>query len=496
MTQSLSRTVREIIHDPVRYSAQAAHVRLRPYQVPVIRAIVDSIRKQSGLTFVVIFSRQGGKNETQLSLYSYLLTAFQKIGGDIIHVEPTYKPQTQTSMARLEARLQANILTRGRWRKRFGYVYQVGNARAVHLSGDEAANVVGGTAGLLLSVNEAQDITTQKFDKDFAPMGASVNATRVFWGTRWPDSLLERELKAALAAQEKDGRRRVFIVDAEAVGRTVPPYRQFVAQEVARLGRQHPLIKTQYFCETIEEISGMFPPARLMLMRGSHPMRETPEDGKMYAFLIDVGGQDEKSINPNELDNPARDSTALTIIEIDPETIPTLQKPTYKTVFRRKWTGEQHTRVFGAITALYDLWRPVYIIPDATGVGEGLWSMLNAKYGPEKVIPVKFSESKKSEIGYAFIAIVETGRYRDYSPFDDLLLEQCQKCRAEARPGPSKSLRWGVPESTRRADGTYLHDDELLSAALCAELDALEWAIQTDLQAVEGFDPLDTLKGF
>jgi len=496
VTRSLDRAVMEIVQDPQRFSRQAGHVELRPYQVPVIEAIADSIRRKRGLSFVVIFSRQSGKNETQLSLYSYLLVLFQKLGGDIIHVEPTYKPQTQTSMARLEARLSANILTRKRWRKRFGYIYQVNLARVVHLSGDESANVVGGTAGLLLSINEAQDIGLLKYDKDFGPMAASTNATRVFWGTRWTnDTLLERELKSAQQAQERDGIRRVFIVDADEVGAVVPAYAEFVRSEVAKRGRQHPLIKTQFYCETIEAQAGMFPPARIMLMRGDHPRQEIPTHGKTYALLVDVGGQDEMSLNPNELDNPARDSTAATIVEISPESITLLQKPTYRTVNRRKWTGQKHVIVFQHIVAMMELWHFQYMVIDATGVGEGLWSMLDARFG-ERAIPFKFTEQSKSELGYGYLAVVETGRYREYSPMDDTFLEQCEKCRSEARVGASRSLKWGVPDTARRADGQYLHDDELLSAALCAQLDTLEWAIQTKSVQLPAPDLLADAKGY
>jgi hypothetical protein len=212
--------------------------------------------------------------------------------------------------------------------------------------------------------------------------------------------------------------------------------------------------------------------------------------------LIDVGGQDEKALNPNELDNPARDSTNAKFIEIDPRSIPALGKPTYRTVNRRSWTGAKHVTVFAHIQAMMELWHFHYIVIDATGVGEGLWSMLDARYGEEKVIPFKFTEPSKSELGYSFLAIVETGRYLEYSPMDDLFLEQCQKCRAEARPGASKTLAWGVPASARRADGTFLHDDDLLSSALCAELDRLEWSVSTQAQSVDGFDPIQQARSY
>ena len=476
-------------HEPAFFASFALGTRLREYQRPVLEAVCLSVRYRLGRSFVVIFPRQSGKNETQLCLYLYLLVRGMEQGGDIIHVEPTFKPQTEIAMLRLEKKLRQCHLTSGRWYRQFGHIYTVDQARVVHFSGEPNANVVGATAGLLLSVNEAQDIQTEKYDRDFNPMAASSNATRVFWGTRWTaDTLLEREYRAALAAEEADGVRRVFFVTAKQVGAALEPYRLFVEAEVQRLGRLHPLVRSQYFCETIEAAAGMFPPARIMLLRGAHPARATPEPGKTYAFCIDVGGQDERSASPLALDNPARDSTVLTIVEI--ELAPGAAKPTYRTVHRRAWLGEKHLTVHAQIRALYELWRPQQVLIDATGVGEGLWSLLDAGL-PGRVLPVKFSEALKSAVGYNFIQIIETGRCREYAPLDEGLLEQLENCAAEVRPGPARTLRWGVPEARRNAAGQYIHDDLLLSLALVAVIDELDWHSPTPAASVEGFDPLE-----
>ena len=487
---TLAYRLLQLYKSPADFTEFAGHLHLRPYQIPVVSAIVDSIRRKLGLSFVVIFPRQSGKNETQAALYVYLLKAFSKAGGDVVHVEPTFKPQTIIAMQRLESRLSQNILSRANWKRVAGYQYGIGSARVIHYSADLSANVVGATASLLLSVNEAQDVNIQKFDKDFNPMAASANATRVFWGTRWTDdTLLEREYAAARIAQEADGIKRVFFVDADEVGKVLPAYQLFVQNEIKRLGRQHPLVKTQYFCETITAQSGMFPPARIALMRGHQPAQTLPTPGHLYAFLIDVAGQDEKSVNLLELDNPARDSTALTIVDVDMSDLPASGLPTYRTVSRHVWTGEKHTTVHAQIKALWESWGAQYGVIDATGVGEGLYSLLDQSH-PTRWIPVKFSAVEKSDIGYQFLQIIETGRYRDYSPFDDDLLTQLENCRSEVRPGANKLLAWGVPDGKRNADGTYLHDDLILSASLCAILDRLQWSIPTKPEQIEQFDPL------
>jgi hypothetical protein len=105
------------------------------------------------------------------------------------------------------------------------------------------------------------------------------------------------------------------------------------------------------------------------------------------------------------------------------------------------------------------------------------------------VIPVKFSRVVKSEIGWRYLAIIETGRVRDCCPYDQVRL-QYEACQAEILPGPAQTLRWGVPEGARCPDGELIHDDYLLADALVAILDRLDWRVQTDAQVVAPLDPL------
>jgi hypothetical protein len=93
----------------------------------------------------------------------------------------------------------------------------------VFLSGSPTTSIVGATANLLLSVDEAQDILIDKYDKEIAPMAASTNATRVFWGTAWTaNTLLAREEKAAGIQQEADGIQRVWRLTCDLVAAEVP----------------------------------------------------------------------------------------------------------------------------------------------------------------------------------------------------------------------------------------------------------------------------------
>jgi hypothetical protein len=103
----------------------------------------------------------------------------------MVFFNPTFKPQTETSMRRLENRLNSNTITIGKWKRRSGYIYQINNVFCTYLSADPSAHVVSATANRLLVINEAQDVGMLKYDKDIDPMAASTNATKLFSGTRW-----------------------------------------------------------------------------------------------------------------------------------------------------------------------------------------------------------------------------------------------------------------------------------------------------------------------
>jgi hypothetical protein len=52
-------------------------------------------------------------------------------------------------------------------------------------------------------------------------------------------------------------------------------------------------------------------------------------------------------------------------------------------------------------------------------------------------------------------------------------------------------MRWGVPDGTRDpATNELVHDDLLLSAALCAALDARDWTTASPALIVPAPDPL------
>jgi hypothetical protein len=500
---------KRLLGDVALFAEYASGIRLRSYQLDVAESIVRSVIANQGLTFVVLFPRQSGKNELQALIEIYLMTVLCDRDADIVKVSPTYKPQTLNAMRRLERRLARNLVTSlVPWTREAGHVYRMGRARTTFLSGSPTANVVGATASTLLECDEAQDVLPSKWDKDFAPMAASTNATRVFWGTAWTSrTLLARELRAARDAQQRDGRRRVFVIDADVVSKEVPAYGKFVREQVARLGRQHPMVKTQFFSEEIDGEGGMFPARRLALLQGTHPRIHSPRADCIYALLVDVAGEDEgitgnpEDAGDQELANPRRDSTALTIVEVDLAGLadPLIKAPGYKIVDRKAWIGIKHPQLYGQIRALVELWQARYVAVDATGVGAGLSSFLDAAL-PGRVIPYVFNSATKSRLGWELLSLIETGRLKDYAIDPEAdgcereheeFIEQLQACQMEIIPGPERRMKWGVPDGARSAvSGEYVHDDWILSAALAAVLDLQPWAATGPAIVVHRQDPL------
>jgi hypothetical protein len=504
----LTTEIYKVFADVTRFCERAANLRLRRYQQAVAQTVIESVLGQKGLSIVVMFPRQSGKNELQAQIEAFLLAFLYVHGAEIVKIAPTWKPQSFNAMRRLEKALKHNLLTRRLWRKEQGYIYRVGEARIFFLSGSPETNIVGATASHLLSVDEAQDIQINKYDKDIAPMAASTNATRVFWGTAWTSrTLLARELRAAQSAEQVDGLRRVFVAATEDVAAEAPAYGKFVAAQVERLGRNHPTVRTQYFNEEIDAEGGMFAPERIALMAGEHAADLLPQPGCLYALLIDVAGEDEWASGIEQvlgttgaLQNAGRDATAVTVVQIDTSTTADemLRAPAYRVMQRRLWVGIKHSLLYTRLRALAESWRARYLVVDATGVGAGLASFLERAL-PGKVLPFVFTASSKSRLGWDFLGIVDSGRWKEHrssTPEQVEFYRQLSFCQYQVGSGPGKELRWGVPDGTRDPyDGSLVHDDLVISAALSTVLDRQSWVVSGPALVVPGRDPLDDLDG-
>lgn len=135
MNEGLIQTCKKVLRSVTRFSEEASGIRLRSYQVQVAQAIVESVINEKGLSFVVIFPRQSGKNELQAQIETYLLALYSLTQSEMVKISPTWKPQSLNAMRRLGRIVSHNLITRDRWFKKSGYIYQVGTAMIYFLSG-------------------------------------------------------------------------------------------------------------------------------------------------------------------------------------------------------------------------------------------------------------------------------------------------------------------------------------------------------------------------
>lgn len=438
---------------------------LRPYQLEIGRAVLDSVLRRRGLTFTVEIARQGGKNELSAQIEVLLLTMQAFRNADQVKTAPTFVPQLLTSVRRLTGRLNEAGLGALVVREA-GHIVRVGRARQVFLSAAPGASVVGATAGFL-EVDEAQDVDKERFWRDFRPMGASTNATAVLYGTPWlGDSLLEEARAANLEAERKDGVKRHFAFDWREVARHNPMYAAYVEGERQRLGEAHPLFRSQYLLEPLPGGGGLFSPEQRAHMQGRHARLRGPEPGRSYVAGVDIAGEGEESASGAYVPGARQDSTVVTIAELDfSETDEVQTEPGLCIVAHCAWRGVPHHTLYPQLADLLkSVWRCRRVVVDATGLGAGVASFLEKALGKAVVHPFQFTAQSKSKLGYELLAAVNTGRVKLYaadgSPESAEFWKQVSRARVHYRPNQTMGFR---------VDPSDGHDDYLSSLALLVE---------------------------
>src|SRR5438552_12089767 len=160
---------------------------------------------------------------------------------------------------------------------------------------------------------------------------ASTNATPVLYGTAWTsDSLLEHVRFENRRLEALDSIQRNFFYPWPAVAAHVPSYRTHALTQLARMGPEHPIYRTQYLNETLNAVRRLFSESQLSQIASpqSYPVveeaRELPTEmrrHRSYIAGIDLAGDDEEAEDAIlRALNPQRDSTAVTIAHVTWET--------------------------------------------------------------------------------------------------------------------------------------------------------------------------------
>ena len=508
--------IRAVLLDIEVFSRQILGRPLRAYQLEVAKAIIDSVISHKGLEIAAVFSRQSGKNELAAHVECYLLNLYQRMDGAcIVKTAPTHKPQLVNSKRRLSWALN-NVWNKRHWKKEEGYIYTLGAASIIFLSGKLGTDITGATASLLLEFDEAQTFSELKGEQEFAPMCAAYNASRVYYGTiRTSNTYLSRKIKELRRLEAQDGQKRVYFVPWDVVAEEVPAYKAFVSEEIRKKGWNHPVIRMEYRLEEVSDKGGMFGPRRRALMQGDHDRYFSPIEGRVYCATLDVAGEDEAA-GMEELARPGRDYTVATIVEVDLTTLhdPAVGAPTYRIVDVWVDQGSKHFSTIGessvalCLLAWFKRWRCRYVVGDASGVGSGLVSFLVGQLGGDVVVPFAFSPpARKSKLGVDFLAVVETGRFQYFredgsDDFTEFWLEVQHTAYSVPEDGDmEKRMVWGVPDGTTveafddegRVVKRPVHDDRVIAAALTAELDKVEWPVTGESVLVRRRDVMEEI---
>ena len=509
----MATALERLARDPKLWYQHVYSTPSYPWQAEISIAIEHYVtdaragRLERGEELCVICARQSGKNETSARTEARLLMKYRQEGGACIKCAPTWTPQLNISKDRLKDVTQGPLfrgekqsLDAFQWEE--GRTARCGNAKLTLVSAEPSAQKVGHTASILLEADEAQDIDSAIYHRDFRPMCATRNAPTVLYGTVWDlDTLLEAKRHQARERQKHTKRQLLWEIDWTRVAECNDDYRKYVQGEIALLGEDHPIIQTQFRLIALESAGRLLSKADLARMRSQRPRRHEPHPDGIYVAGIDLCGSDEQDLkealaNVGADVNIKRDSTAVTICALTYRWEHAAQRrvPVLHVVDHLLMAG---THPLDAVDHVYrhvfEHWGCVYAVVDAQGVGDNAAAILHARR-PNQVTPLKSTVSEVSRLGYNLLGAVKTNRLSVYqcdgSNESREFWFQAQECRRELRPNgqmrfmapPTKAPHWtGV-----KAD---VHDDLVKSLSYAIEAAERHMVLWLDDSSVKNTEP-------
>lgn len=443
--------IRIALTDINQFCDQLIQLPLLTYQRPIADAISKAVLSKKGGVITCEMPRQSGKNQVAASCEMFLLVRHYASGGNLIKTAPTFQPQLTISKNRITGLLDKCPLTKSRWKLKDGNTITLGRARETFLSAQPGANVVGATADIALFVDEGQEIDSEKFERDFSPMRAWKDAPMVVFGVRWDgESFLERLIEENLDKENHDGIRRHFRVEPDQVIAVNPAYERHFEREVARLGSDHILIKTQYLLESVSALGDMFTPAQIVAMQGGFSRRDMPYDGCNYYIGIDIGGE--------SLGEESHDESVMVVVERSKST----QDENLRIVNCYRWSGANWEKLHRELMTLLDHWRPKSVVIDGRGIGNACALSICEKYKSGDVEAYQGTSSTVSDDGFYLMSTAGLGNMKIFNEPDSKpgssvvstkdIFYQLNHARRELASGGN--MRFYVPER-------YGHDDIL-----------------------------------
>jgi hypothetical protein len=416
--------------DIYAFSRDVVGVPLYAYQTGVAQNMLTAINEGSNQIITLEMPRQSGKNQLAAILQAAALAKHGNRDVMAVVASPTFKPQIVNSKMRFEsiAKRIEQRLPFIRYRPSMGYIYKCGRAALLFFSAEPSASVVGATASLFMMLDECQDLNQSKIVKDFFPMRASVGGSPILaFGTTWDEASLLEIFKGDIQEGRTAG--KVFRVLPDEVALSNPAYGAFVDAEVKRLGRDHPLVKTQYFLELLPNAGRMIKREVLRLMAGEHGRGERRQGERQIVAGLDFAGADEEAGDVAGLaERSARDSVALTVAAVDWVKIAEgVIVPFLRILARYEWVNinpvSLHTTLY---EVLWQRWKVDRVHCDATGIGATatafLASALN-KGNAERVVGVTFDGAltAHTRLAFNYLATINGARLSDYAVDFDII---------------------------------------------------------------------------
>lgn len=366
---------------------------LRGKQIEIINRVEHHVAAHEGGVMTVKLPRQTGKNEVSAILQRRHLLMRQNYPSYAcwIRTAPTHKPQIVNSKKRLrevmgigdKKVIQYPLFANRKLVSEEGYIWKVGMAAIEFLSSGPHSNVVGATASTCLDMDEAHKVIKEKFDEDFMPFTADTNAATVLWGVggNGLDTLQHYS-----DLNKSDGRDDLNIcIPCEYWMDIHEPYRLHVETRIKALGINHPIIRTQYYLESIAALGRFLEPRHIKnLFSGTHYRHSVPRHDANYEILVDIAAANE-DFDPKEamkgIEDVKTDSTAIIIYEVTNDIGP---NGLFPIILIRNiiWlTGTSLENDEGLIEQAIIEWKANKVTIDAIGVGRQIAESMVEKFG-------------------------------------------------------------------------------------------------------------------
>jgi len=372
---------------------------LRPYQERVLTWFESLLVDKKG-TYTLRQARQSGKNE--ICAYHHYRILSGNIKGEYLAFAPTY---AQTTIAK--RRLTKYIDHYGsNYKVSDGKIYQGNKKNITFLTASPTGNILGHTASIGITLDEAQEVRKDVFENKILPMTASTSAPIVMVGTAGYQNDI---LYEAMKYNEMSGRDDMNInITAEEVANCCPSYATHYEGVVARYGKESLLVKTQYDLIDISAGGGLLTEEQVRLLLGRHTKEETASRA-VYVMAIDIGGS---SDNPS----PKNDETVVIIARLIPGNTP-YDRPAINIVKVLTLQGVKYDIQEQLLSQTLSQWNPVSCIVDARGIGEMMAESLH-KHCPAVVEYKASSNSVNTDI-HSTLGYLNRGLLSIYMDEDD-----------------------------------------------------------------------------